>query len=465
MGDVSKSIEELKLEYDLLNTNFETLTRNLLNYFIQDDCLALSFQDLRQSYIDRFDAEESEFFKIPKNEQEFYKEICKSYINLETNDPSNLEQKVRAIVDDLRKIERDKSDYIKQLKELKDKDFEEGKNYKEKLLIHYIKKQEEAEKQILAYIKKNLSAETNKNKYRSLISLQLFSNYSYHYNFAPHTYKLEYLSDIRNKLRTLALRRYFELEKLYRINKTKFLEELKKDYKLDSIINSITDSVNKNKRLSQRKDLIKDILDLMKNNKTQLFCNVVPQQVEGILYDYCIEFGIDENSLRNSTLGDKINLLMEKGDSDIDYEYFAFKFPLIRNRVAHGKLIEQDLDLNSWLLLLDLKSACEWMASYKLKSNHNIKFIDNLDDSTSLIELMKIAPIIKSGIDEFYSDTKTKLDEQKEVLRRKLLESKFPFSEINSDNKVAVLKDLRTLKNIGINDQECKKIIDKKNCA
>gem|GEM_PF-4952462 len=264
-------------------------------------------------------------------------------------------------------------------------------------------------------------------------------------------------------MHNVALYRYFELENLYRNNKNKFLVELKKDFELDKTINSIKTTICKNKRLSQRKELIDDILNLFKNNKLQLFCNVVPQQVEGILYDYCIEYGIDENSLQNSTLGDKINLLVEKGNWEIDYEYFAFIFPLIRNRVAHGKLIERDLDLNSWLLLLDLKSACEWLLSDKLKSNQNIKLVNDLRDTTNIIELIRIAPIIKSGIDEFYTCTKKKLDELKEILRKKLLEKDFPFDEVNPENKENIIEKLRILMKIGINDQECKKIIGKIN--
>ncbi|MDP2688280.1 MAG: hypothetical protein Q8O62_13735 [Aequorivita sp.] len=463
MVDVSDAIKEIVQEP--LNTDFKTLTRNFLNYFIEDNCVTLTFQELREKYVTRFDAEDSEFFTVPEDEDEFYKEICKTYLFIEPNDPSNLKQKVQSIVGDLRKIEEDKSKYITQLEDLKNKEFEEGKNYKEKLLIHFIKKQEEAEAQILSYIKKNLSTEINLNKYRSLNSFQLYPDFTYHYNFSPHIYKLEYLSDIRNKLGNVVLGRYYELEKLFRTDKTKFLEELKKDFDLEDTINSIKDTVTKNKRLSQRKELIDDILELLKDSKTQLFCNVVPQQIEGILYDYCLEFGIEENSLKNSSLGDKINLLMEKGNSDVDYEYFAFTFPLIRNRVAHGKLIEQNLDLNSWLLLLDLKSSCEWLLSDKLPTNKNIHFINNLSDTISLVEFIKIAPIIQSGIDEFYSDTRGKLGNQKEALRTRLLETDFPYKEVKLENKETVLENLRVLKKIGLNDQECKKIIDKINCA
>ncbi len=466
MRDVSDSISEVEQNHAPLNTDFKVLTRAFLNYFISDDCLTLSFQDLRDKYVERFDAEKYDLIEVvPKSENEFYNKICETYFCLVPNHSGNLEQKVKTIIEDLNKIEKDKSDYIKQLEDLKNKEFEEGKNYKEKLLIHFIGKQKEAEQQILSYIKNHLSTETNKNKIQLPSTFQLFPHYTYHYNFAQHTYKLEYLSEIRNKLGNLALRRYFELEKLYRTNKIEFLEELKKDFSLDVTINSIKNSINKNKRLSQRKELIDDILDLIEKGKTQLFCNVVPQQIEGILYDYCIEFGIAENSLLNSSLGDKINLLMEKENTEVDYEYFAFIFPLIRNRVAHGKLIDQNLDLNSWLLLLDLKSACEWLISDKLDSNKNINFINALNERTNIIELIQIAPIIKSGIDEFYSDAKTKLNEQKEILRSKLLETNFPYDLITSDNKGIVLENLRQLKKIGINDQECKTIIDKINGA
>lgn len=461
MGDVSDAIEALAQKHDPLNTDFKTLTKEFLNYFIQDDCLPMSFQDLRSNYIVRFETADSEYFNVPEAEDAFYEEICKTYFGLVPNNSSNLEQKVKMIIDDLKTIEKDKSNYIRELEELKKKEFEEGKNYKEKLLIHYINKQSEAEAQILSFIKKKLSTETNRNKYELFSSFQVFPEYTYHYNFASHTYKLEYLSEISNKLRNVRLGRYFELEKLYRKDKEQFLVELKLDFDLDDTINSILSYVSRSKRLTQRKELIEDILELIKNGKTQLFCNVVPQQVEGILYDYCIEYGIDENSLKNSTLGDKINLLTEKGNTEVDYEYFAFTFPLIRNRVAHGKLIEQNLDLNSWLLLLDLKYICELMLSMNLQCNKNIGIINNINDKTELLDLIKIAPILKIGIDDFYTDVKEKLIDQKEVLRSKLIEKDFPFDSISSDNKVEVIENLKTIKKIGINDQECKKIIDK----
>ena len=109
MLDVSNSIRTVELEHDPLNTDFKILTRKFLNFFIEDDCLNLSFQYLRNKYLERFDAKDSEFFNVPENENDFYSEICKTYFSLIPNNSKNLEEKVNSIVEDIRKIEQDKS--------------------------------------------------------------------------------------------------------------------------------------------------------------------------------------------------------------------------------------------------------------------------------------------------------------------------------------------------------------------
>jgi hypothetical protein len=464
MGDVWKAVEKVASEYDLLNSNFENLSRSYLDFFIEGDCINLGFNDLRTQYLIRFEIQEDVIDSIPLEEKIFHSYICKNDLNLIPNDKKNLESTLKEIIEDLKSIEIDKLKYISELEDLTNKDFE-GKTYQERLLKHYIKKLEDAEAQILSYIKGNLSKETNKNKYREIFHSPFLINSQYDYKFAKHTYKIESVSDLKNKLGNIRLRRYFELERLYRTDKDKFLTELKEDLNAFNIIEEIKDIIDKSKLLSQRKDLLYDILELFHVDKFQLFCNVVPQQVEGILYDYCIEFGINEDSLKNSTLGDKINLLIENENDEIDYEYFAFRFPIIRNRVAHGKLVDQNLDLNSWLLLLDLKYICDLMLSSTLEINSNINFISTLNEHSDLLELLKLAPIIERGIDDFYTDVKERLFDLKDVLRKKLIYDRFPFELIEEDHKNETRQHLLKIKKIGINDQECKRILDQINSA
>ena len=128
------------------------------------------------------------------------------------------------------------------------------------------------------------------------------------------------------------------------------------------------------------------------------------------------------SQLLNSTLVDKINQLTEKGDQNIDYEYFAFIFPVIRNRVAHGKLITNDLELNAWLLLLDLSYACDLLKSSDLNINKNLACLSSAYKNKDIFSLIKLAPIFEHGIDSFYTEQITQLNDLKELLRMLLID-------------------------------------------
>lgn len=80
-----------------------------------------------------------------------------------------------------------------------------------------------------------------------------------------------------------------------------------------------------------------------------------------------------------------------------------------------------------------------------------------------IVDLIKIAPILKSGIDDFYTETKEKLDKLKEILITKLHEKDFPYNKVTHDNKKYISDNLVLLKKLGINTQECEKIIKKIN--
>jgi hypothetical protein len=465
MGDIRRSINKIAKDHDILDIPLNKLARIFLNDYIDKDCIQIPFQELRESYEARFLNEDPEIERIPLDENEFYEKICASYLFIVSNTDSKLKENIRQIIADLKTIEKTKIKYTKDLELLKKAEFEEGNNYKEKLLIHYINKQRKAENEIISYIKDKLYPQTKLNRYKSFLNHDLF-NFKYSYEFYPYSYHIEHLSELRNKLGSLSVTKYFELEKIYRNKRDSFLTELKKVYTAKEIILNIKSCIKKNHRLNQRRDLIFSILDLFLKNKFQLFCNIVPQQVEGIIYDYSLEFGIDDKSLLNSTLVDKVNQLAEKGDKNVDYEYFAFIFPVIRNRVAHGKIITKDIELNAWLLLLDLNSSCELMLSNDLLLNKTLLNIENAYKKKDVLSVIRLASIFDSGIDSFYSKPTQKVSKLKEFLPTILLDSSFPYSEINSENISEIRSNISILKKLGINDRECKLIlnrIDQKN--
>jgi hypothetical protein len=299
--DVREALKKVASKHEFLNTELKIVGREFLKYFIEADFDSTSFKNIRDSYIKRFEFDGDE--DIPNDEIEFYQKVCEENIGLIPNDTSNLKQLTLEITEDLIQIEKDRNKYQKQIDELKKREFEEGDNYKMNLLIHYIKKQNEAEKEIIDFIKRNLRAKATLNRYKTFDFISnLIPKYTYAYHQWPQKYKLEHLSEISNKLRDIQYLKYLELEELYRSDKPKFLQELKVLIDPKYIIKQIRSIARNNFELNKRSDLIDDILQLFENSKLELFCNVVPQQVEGIIYSYCLLFGMDDKTLQNTSL-------------------------------------------------------------------------------------------------------------------------------------------------------------------
>lgn len=91
----------------------------------------------------------------------------------------------------------------------------------------------------------------------------------------------------------------------------------------------------------------------------------------------------------------------------VDYPYYAFKFPILRNRVAHGKHIGGDTDEVADLLLLDLDHAASLLMSEHLPTNRHLSLIrdfkENPDSTNALCYLIYDAPTVP----DFYKITVT----------------------------------------------------------
>lgn len=104
--------------------------------------------------------------------------------------------------------------------------------------------------------------------------------------------------------------------------------------------------------LRNRKKILKEMMKSFKNGNKEVFINLVAIQIEGIFEDYCISIGAlkQENTF---TLVEKVRRA-EENIILYGYEYFAFDFPKIRNKIAHAKIIEDDIVNLANELFLDL---------------------------------------------------------------------------------------------------------------
>ncbi len=127
-----------------------------------------------------------------------------------------------------------------------------------------------------------------------------------------------------------------------------------------------------------------------------MFINIIPLQIEGIFYDYCIELGIPENKLTSSSLIDKLDKIIKSNSGFYNYEYFAFRFPVIRNRVAHGRIIEEkEIKKLSTTLLLDLYEVCREISSNNLIINKVVELIEEFKEGyQNTKNIVKIAFVV-----------------------------------------------------------------------
>ncbi|TOP23248.1 hypothetical protein CGH19_24640, partial [Vibrio parahaemolyticus] len=73
-------------------------------------------------------------------------------------------------------------------------------------------------------------------------------------------------------------------------------------------------------------------------------------------------------------------------------EYYSFKFPIIRNIVAHGKLIEANIEQEAIMLMLDLLPVCDMAVSDEIPIFRKIQLLNKVlcNDYESLIDYMNL---------------------------------------------------------------------------
>ena len=124
------------------------------------------------------------------------------------------------------------------------------------------------------------------------------------------------------------------------------------------------------------------------------------------------------------------------------YEYFAFNFPILRNKIAHGDLENTEDEYLANTLLLDLWSVCNFTNENELPYNVKRKKINELYamEKTALFQFyISNKDLDLNKLDDFYVEENSKLEEIKNRLfsidfakfikESKHIEDKFTFFE------------------------------------
>lgn len=437
---VGKFIEIRKEVFDderIFDYSFIEIGKLFLSKILEINTEQSNFKDIRNEYI-----ESSKNKEISELEIDFYKDICFKYLSLEKEPKETLFNSYRQVTKDLEEIEKNIlyiNSEIKKLenkKQSKDLKYNIEDRYYSNQLSFYKEKNFIAKNEIIDFLIKdikNYAIEKSKKQsdddrlFRTFISEMpyRFSKPLIPFYYYKNDYDVRDLTPISNKFLNAPARSYPDIKNLYNDNKEEFFEFAKmyiseKINDKEDVITEIINLIETNHILNRRKDVLKTIFNHYKNEDYISVVNILPLQIEGIFHDISIELGISESQSNKTAINELLKILDKNTSSFHYFEYYSFIFPITRNKVAHGELIEDNLEHTAIMLILDLLPVCQFAVSEDIKINKVIKLMKNIEKNGKEEELLEFIQYLDICIPKFY-----KISSLRENILKKYNEDKF----------------------------------------
>lgn len=145
--------------------------------------------------------------------------------------------------------------------------------------------------------------------------------------------------DWKSKINFLeaSIEQEYELTKKKRSDHEQYLILFKNYINKHNILERLSYSASRNYYLQNRKDIIKEAVNLFKAGNYVPFVYLLVPQIEGLFDVYKTVLEINNNEILNG-LVDKLNVI-NKQQRFWGYVYYAFEFPVLRNNIAHGNMV------------------------------------------------------------------------------------------------------------------------------
>ncbi len=407
---IKKSYQKIWDDDKLFRCSFEQLSKHFLKEILSINTFQVDFKILEETFRERFKINDSE--EVPNDEYDFHFYICKTYLNLKKEPKETLLGAFEQVAKDLKEIDKRLLDIEKMINQISSKQNNEKKQEEIPILNYYKKRNQEAKDEILNFLKEriytyslNICLNYDWGIYKSFF-LTISGNNPYPYSFNKKSYEVQEPNELENKFMNMPTSHFQTIYKQYIEDKPSFQKYLSKYIKDNKIINKIENLILINHSLSKRRAIIEEMIKSYQTGSKVIFANSVPTQIEGILHDLCVEFGNDENLLIKMGLQQKLDLLQYTLKEELFYEYYAFNFRIIRNRVAHGLVLQAEVDELADLLLLDLYDICQLTVSPKILINQKISSITSINQNLKepdFKEVIKYLSFDKIEIPVFYN--------------------------------------------------------------
>jgi hypothetical protein len=374
---------------DFFEINSCELGKRFLSQFI-DLSSNLSVTELQAEYFEKFDD------KVSFDDfDDFFSHISNKWI-IEKNPKNELLKWYRNATADLRDISKrieiiDKS--IEDINSLGKLQAEQ--RYYKKQLVFFKERNKIAYSEILSFLENDIDSYTIGKCKRDHSFFKAFLKIGSWFNQGPYRYARKNSSDfdeydpekvtvISNKFLDLPISLRKEVKKYHETDLKTFYE-----FALQYINGEILDIPPASDRISKtvsnsyilmpRKFLLERLMTMFYTQDYIAFVNIAPLQIEGIFTDICVALGVKDSELDISSINKKLDLIApEMDDFYIPlYDYYSFKFPLLRNSVAHGEVYDGNYEHAAIMLMLDLLPVCKLTISQNVSANKKIKIIED----------------------------------------------------------------------------------------
>lgn len=371
--------------------NKDVLARHFLNDVLKTNVFELKIEEVSEMICEKYGYELEELAH-----EEVYQFVAHEIMGIKENmEPyARFNHEVYLVMEDLNKIK-----YLIQEYELK----QQGKGidrYEKKKYQYLVEKLHNAKDEICEYmtgeikscIYKEVKHWSKPYGFPSSGSFNQMLPSRYSFRGREVEYEMSVFDGLNYKFKLMTLKERNELKSLHNTNKIDFNALVNRYIKKHEIYNKIQSLIKENHVLNKR-EMLKQAIEIYKTGNMELFCQIIPLQIEGIIYDYCIELGVSSSIIERTSLDKKIEEIVKKDRTFKCHEYFKYDFIELRNTAAHGRLNDNvNFEDTANLLILDLMYLCEAL------------------NTTSALAVNKMRRLVKS-IEEAFNNECLSVDE------------------------------------------------------
>lgn len=449
--------------------SWDELLRYFLSHFLGDDAQKMSVADLRAAYMELPGADtggsvifrrhgespHKKTWRVPDEPREFAQFIARTFLRLKELPRATLARLYAQASDDLRDIDRNIKECYRLVGAVsgESRPDEAATEHQSWAQVHkyYLQQNETARQEIVHFLAHEIKQKT------LAISQNVFGfhflSYTYPYREDPSSFDPDDYSDVANKFSSEPLDVFYNWTTLYRDDQEAFFIKLDGYLERNNVLDDLRGAMDTHHRLHARKSVLKAAFDAYEAGSWEVFATLVVVQIEGLVLDYCEDLGVQPTELARSSLPAKAHAILRHKGYFSDFPYYAYRLPVLRNHLAHGRPLSATAQRDARLLLLDLAAVVKLVQDPDLLVNQCVQLLrpsgtfSSLDDTRrallahALFELGVQAPPQFYGLDGAWNGLMARLNTSEMISFARNVAS-FNDPEAAPDPELSLFKSL-----------------------